>query len=236
MKELKRLYYPLPDAALKLGVSINDVMHYGATGILDFYVFINNLQAPDNKWFHLSLPSDEANNIDCFGCLSGGGWLIHDVSMKRKDEGFIIDGHYAKSISGFFHVDDTNIRPLEFSETALVETMFLLSEPEKGDAMPIYVNCMLFNLSLERDYLCILGKDIDDLLKKDSRTDSDKTIAKKAELIPALLKMVPELSDLNLDTTPVSKVIEIVEAIAAQKGIHLPEIHRQTWQKYLGRK
>jgi hypothetical protein len=47
--------------------------------------------------------------------------------------------------------------------------------------------------------------------------------------------MNPELSDIDLDKTPVAKLIMIIEAAAA-KGVELPPTDKNTWAKYLGRK
>lgn len=66
-------------------------------------------------------------------------------------------------------------------------------------------------------------------------TDSDKTIALKGEIIPPLIKMLPSFAGVDLDSFSVAKIKDTVEAIAAEKGIEFPDIHRQTWQKYLGR-
>lgn len=48
--------------------------------------------------------------------------------------------------------------------------------------------------------------------------------------------MNPELSDIDLDITPVAKVIMIIEAAAASRGVELPPTDKNTWAKYLGRK
>lgn len=43
------------------------------------------------------------------------------------------------------------------------------------------------------------------------------------------------MQDVDLEETPVTKIAEMIEVIAAQRGVELPSTHRQTWQKYLGR-
>lgn len=68
-----------------------------------------------------------------------------------------------------------------------------------------------------------------------SMDESGKTVAKKGELIKCLLRLIDDMSDVDFDNTPVSKIVNIIEATAARKGVDLPETHRQTWQKYLGR-
>lgn len=46
--------------------------------------------------------------------------------------------------------------------------------------------------------------------------------------------MNPELSDIDLDTTPVAKVIMIMRL--PHLGVELPPTDKNTWAKYLGRK
>ena len=65
--------------------------------------------------------------------------------------------------------------------------------------------------------------------------ESPKTLAKKAELIPALIKLIPEMDDIDIGTAPVAKVIAVLEAAAAMKGVFLPATDKNTWAKYLGR-
>lgn len=181
----ERSYYPLPEAAKKLGCSMRDVIHYGATGVLDLYVFINHLSAPENAWFHLNVPSDKASKIDCFNCLSGDGWIIHDVFYKKELDGFLLDGFYAKSISGFFSINEYVIQPLEFSESVNLETIFLSSHPETENYLPVDINFIGFSLSLSRDFLCVHS---DSIRKIESSKAPSHTIAKnQASLIKALL-------------------------------------------------
>lgn len=70
---------------------------------------------------------------------------------------------------------------------------------------------------------------------KDAFNESKKTIAKKSELIFYLLKMIPELSGIDLENEKITKIAAMIEEIAAKKGIDLPSTHWQTWNKYLER-
>ncbi|EMR8966147.1 hypothetical protein AB8939_21030 [Yersinia enterocolitica] len=233
----ERLYFPLHEAAEKIGCSIKDVIHYGAIGALDFYVFIDNFRAPNDGYFHLNMPNHYADNIDKnFGILSDVGWSIYGLEYKSENDNFSPSGYYGKSLHGFFHIWDMSLTGLEFNEAVNLNLVSISSGPETETYLPVDVNFFGYHIDLSRDFICILRSDIDKFINEDSRPESDKTIAKKAELIPALLKMVPELSSINFDTASVSKIVELIEVIAAKKGVSLPETHRQTWQKYLGRR
>ena len=59
---------------------------------------------------------------------------------------------------------------------------------------------------------------------------------KLSEVIPALLKMIPEFDDVDLEGESISKIASILEAIAAAKGIELNLPDKNTWARYLGRK
>lgn len=51
MKLPKRLYYPLPEAAEKLGCAIKDLYHYAYIGALNISVYIPKLMLK-NSIFH----------------------------------------------------------------------------------------------------------------------------------------------------------------------------------------
>lgn len=65
--------------------------------------------------------------------------------------------------------------------------------------------------------------------------ESPKTASLKGEIIRPLIQMIPEFEKIDIDSMPVAKVKDMVEAIAAERGIEFPEVYRATWQKYLGR-
>ena len=65
--------------------------------------------------------------------------------------------------------------------------------------------------------------------------DNPKSLAKKAEIIPALIRLLPDFKSADIDMMPVSKIKNVIESLAATNGVDLPDTHIQTWQKYLGR-
>ncbi len=187
MKLPKRAYYPLSEAATLMGCGVRDVIHFGAIDALDFYVFINKFDAPGESWFHLNIPNNQVDNIDFFGCLSGDGWMLYDVAFKKKSDGFYLDGYYAKSISGLFNVNGFYLQPLEFSDSCNLETTVLSSHPEDEDYLPVDVNLIGFNLSIGRDYLCVLGKDIDKFMNIEEKNVSQTVASNQSQMIKALL-------------------------------------------------
>ncbi|HBT5796022.1 TPA: hypothetical protein OMH60_000773 [Klebsiella pneumoniae] len=237
----QRLYYSLPDAAKKLGCEVNDIIHYAAIQALQLSVYIHFHHSSPDTWFHLNMPDDKVNDIDMFSMLRDDGWGIDFIEFKKASDYFIIDGYYAKAINGFFYIDGYNLIPLEFDDSAEVSLGGVSTLPDYSDGQCIDINFQLNNLNLDRNYLCIRARDLEMINKdvfmpaKDINKESNKTAAKKSQIIPSLIKCIPEMRDIDLDTTPVSKIISLLEAIAAKDGIEFPETHRQTWQRYLGR-
>lgn len=65
--------------------------------------------------------------------------------------------------------------------------------------------------------------------------DNPKRAAKRNEVIYSLIKLIPEMGDVDLDTESLPKIADLIDSIAASRGIEFPKTHWQTWQKYLGR-
>ncbi|HFS5811132.1 TPA: hypothetical protein ACH0TE_003845 [Citrobacter farmeri] len=241
MKLPERLYYPLPDVAKKLGCSVNDVIHYGAIGALNISAYITLHHGREGSWFHLNMPQSKIDDIDLFSMLRGDGWAIDFVEFKMKSDIFPLDGYYAKSISGFFYVDGYNLISHEFNESADVSLVAVSTLPGYIDGDCIDINFQMHNLKLDRSFLCIRSSDLDfinenvSMPSKDSSFESKKTSSKKSELIFYLLKMIPELSGVDLENEKITKITAMIEEVAAKKGIDLPSTHWQTWNKYLGR-
>ncbi|HCJ7731664.1 TPA: hypothetical protein NV459_004664 [Citrobacter freundii] len=237
----QRLYYPLPEAAKKSGCEVKDIIHYAAIQALQLSVYIEHHCADNSAWFHLNMPNSKVCDIDMFSMLRGDGWGIDFVELKKKSDAFLIDGYYAKSISGFFYVDGYNLIPLEFNESADVSLVAVSTLPDYIDGDCIDINFQMHNLKLDRNFLCIRNSDLDfinenvSMPSKDSGFESKKTSAKKSELIFYLLKMIPELSGVDLENEKITKITAMIEEVAAKKGIDLPSTHWQTWNKYLGR-
>lgn len=243
----ERLYYPLSEAAKKLNCTEQDVIHFGAIGAINLSVYIHKYKAKDNDYFHLNISNNMIDKIDFFDSLSGEGWNIFDVKKREfhEDEEDGLEGYYSNEIEGFFYINSFYLTKLEFDTSCNLELIQISTGTESGYDDCIDVNFLTDTLSIDRKFLCVKKEDIYNFKEstkiptitkeKTVSIESPKTIAKKSELIHALLKLIPEISDLDTYTTPVSKIAELIEAIAAKKEIEIPKIHRQTLANYLGR-
>ncbi|MEG0870363.1 MAG: hypothetical protein RSG77_25455 [Hafnia sp.] len=68
-----------------------------------------------------------------------------------------------------------------------------------------------------------------------TKTESRKTIAKKGDMIEALLRLHPAFEGQDLDSIAPGRIKSIVEAIAAERGVSFPDTDIGTWSKYLRR-
>lgn len=68
-----------------------------------------------------------------------------------------------------------------------------------------------------------------------TKTESRKTIAKKGDMIEALLRLLPDFEGQDLDAMAPGRIKEIIEVLAAEKGVSFPETDVGTWSKYLRR-
>ncbi|HBS6427852.1 hypothetical protein WCD93_25905 [Klebsiella michiganensis] len=236
MKLPERMYYPLPEAAEKLGCTIKDIYHFAYIGVIDVSVFIPSYK---NDKLLIMLPSELINEIDndFGGVLGTDKWSLFDIELRQENE---MTGYYAKSISGFFYVWRDSFALAEFtSGIDVIKTPSLTTKPE-AEGGEVEIASMQGGIELDSRYLCIMASDLEKIKDVGSlpikKIETPKTIAKKGEIISALIKMNPELSDIDLDITPVAKVIMIIEAAAASRGVELPPTDKNTWAKYLGRK
>lgn len=235
MKLPERIYYPLPEAAEKLGCTIKDIYHFAYIGAINISVFIPSYKADS---LFVSIPAELISEIDyeLGGVLGSDSWCISDLELRQEG---VMSGYYAKSLSGFFYVWKDFFAMAEFTnDIGLIKTPSLTTKPET-EGGEVEIANMHGGIELDTRYLCIMAVDLEKIKEKGClpiKVDTPKTIAKKGELISALIKINHELSDIDLDNTPVSKIIAIIEAAAASKGVELPSTDKNTWAKYLGRK
>ncbi|EOM2434987.1 hypothetical protein DB293_004810, partial [Escherichia coli] len=89
------------------------------------------------------------------------------------------------------------------------------------------------------NYLCVMASDLDNIKNTGDfpkiTEDSPKASSKRNEVIYSLIKLIPEMGDVDLDTESLPKIADLIDSIAASRGIEFPKTHWQTWQKYLGR-
>ncbi|WP_151996149.1 hypothetical protein [Buttiauxella massiliensis] len=138
-------------------------------------------------------------------------------------------------LSGYFRNDG------EFASSSQIisrDNDYLRSNGVENNLSHEGINITLDDLFITKDeVLRLKGEGI--LSHNDTsnidKPESPKTGAKKAEIIPALISLLPDFKNVNIDAMAVSKIQNIIEGIAAKQGVELPETHIQTWQKYLGR-
>ncbi|HGM4679968.1 hypothetical protein [Serratia ureilytica] len=226
-----RLYYPLSKALKELRFCAddeNDIIHLGALGALEVCHYFKG-------GFNVYSISDEKGAVEDKSIGLGGRYCSLNISTMEYSNLSILNG--------LFKLDISSLRDFEFSDGKQVSDI-TVSTPNNNISKKVkfsFVDKVI--IDKEKMYITadeitrLTGKKIT-LVKGKSfvEPDSPKTIAKKSEMIPALLRMIPELSDVDIDTESPSKIKNIIEAIAAEKGIDMPPVHHQTWEKYLGRK
>ncbi|WEF28563.1 hypothetical protein PYR66_02155 [Klebsiella aerogenes] len=237
MKLPVRLYYPLPEAAEKLGCSVKDLYHFAAIGALDIVVFFPALK---HDCLMLMIPDFMEGEIDYDfgGVLGSERWTISGIQLQEDAE---IPGYYAKSISGFFYLNREYFSVPEFlGADAKIRSPFFTTRSE-SEGWECQITTINGGIEIDTRFLCVMADDLAKIkeigsLPVNQAGESPKTVSKKAELIPALLKMIPELEGLDIEMGPVAKIISVLEAAAAAKGVDLPATDKNTWAKYLGRK
>lgn len=236
MKLPERIYYPLPEAAKKLECTVKDLFHFAYIGVINISVYVSSYK---NDGLLAMIPNhliDEIDN-DFGGVLGADKWCVFGLDFRKEGS---ITGYYAKSISGFFYVWRDFFAMAEFTDGIdFIHIPSLTTRPE-AEGGEVEIASMQGSIELDARYLCIMASDLEQIKEFGTlpikKVDTPKTLAKKGEIISALIKMNSELSDINLETTPVAKIIAIIEAAAASKGIDLPPTDKNTWAKYLGRK
>ncbi|HBT5562342.1 TPA: hypothetical protein MCA25_003787 [Klebsiella pneumoniae] len=237
MKLPERLYYPLPEAATKLGCSVKDLYHFAAIGALDVTVFFPSLK---NDCLMLMIPDfmEEDIDYDLGGVLGSKRWTISGITLQKDAE---IPGYYAKSMSGFFYLTQEYLAVPEFlGADVKIRSPFFTTRPE-SEGWECQIMTINDGIEIDTRFLCVMADDLAKIkeigsLPVNQAGESPKTVSKKAELIPALLQMIPELEGLDIETGPIAKITSVLEAAAAAKGVDLPATDKNTWAKYLGRK
>ncbi len=156
------------------------------------------------------------------------------IKHHRYDENHSLRGTY-KILHGNFseaQFDDVDIIIYSVKD----ETIDIdgdIGKIDFGDA-PLVVDSKF--LYIERDSLHKFHQLSIDYFKNTQSGEHPRTANRKGEVIPALLKMIPEFDDVDLEGESISKIASILEAIAAAKGIELNLPDKNTWARYLGRK
>ncbi|VXD04881.1 conserved hypothetical protein [Enterobacterales bacterium 8AC] len=250
MNELKRVYYPLPMVADKLQCSVVDVLHLGATNRLEICAYIDDIQESEDYFSFNVFFDKEDDYIEEINQNNSIITDLYEIALFNYNESTYVDENqklkfkswYANHLRGFFAIPSELLIDIELSnldEDFRINARELYTPKIFGKTINI---SNIEGLYIPENKLIVLDGELSGFnfgakaKYPGSEKDTPKTIAKKSQLIPVLLKLIPEISDLDLDSVAVSKIISIVETLASQKGIDLPATDKNTWARYLGRK
>ncbi|EMX8699676.1 hypothetical protein AAH248_004981 [Klebsiella michiganensis] len=232
-----RLYYPIDIAAKKLGCSAKDIFHFAATESIRLCFYCDLEPNDDTGRMIMHTPFGFDDEIGTATRVIDEHWSI-SFSQESKIIKGMGTGYEIDKIMGFFHIGPIDCIELEFTGEDDFFTVNGVSTHPDITSEESLVVLIEKGLRVSKKYLCVMSEQLESIQENPTfplMEESSKTIAKKGELIKSLLGLIDDLSGIDLDTTPVSKIVNIVEASAAKKGIAIPDTHRQTWQKYLGR-
>ncbi|MGB2538684.1 hypothetical protein [Hafnia paralvei] len=225
----ERAYYPLSKAAKKLCCDEDDLIHFGSTGELEICLFI------EDSFEDYSIKSEP---------VDVGGETIRVYGVYCSFAAVYLDDKPSKlHFNGMMSISPTILRNIEFYGDSDFDSIYGCTPCENNESV-YYFDINTDGVSITKDRLYITADEIYKILSGSVRNnkekflisgDSPKTTAKASELIPPILKMIPELSDIDFDNEKVTKIVNIIESVAASKGIELPKTHWQTWKKYIGR-
>ncbi|EBR9314533.1 hypothetical protein VQZ12_000799 [Salmonella enterica] len=233
MKLPQREFYKLDEVAAILDCSFSDVLYYCSIDILHAYTYID-IEDKYEFLFNIGMHEDIRKKIDCFKSLCYGDWCAYGVEFHQRTDKLPVDGMYAKKLDGVFFIDGYCLKSLIFNGEDSFKIDCFSDLHLEATENEVNFNCLDFCLTIKTDSLRIKSNEVNDLKLK-SMNESDKTVAKKAEIISCLIKLIPEMSDVNLDTTPVAKIASLIEAVAATRAVEFPKTDIGTWSKYLGR-
>ncbi|EFD0038418.1 TPA: hypothetical protein ACHGA6_003547 [Escherichia coli] len=251
MKLPERLYYPLPEAAEKLGCTIKDLYHYAYIGALNVSVYVAE---NDGKKFNSlqCLFHNSFNDKKLIASPVGDGYLVlgdnfkisltkHTAPLYKHALGkeySHIRGYYVSSMSGFYYTPAHAFAGAELGGGQYIKLHHLRNTDHNNNSFFIYCDDEE-GYEIDVNRLCVMAGDLNNIKSIGSfpepSTTSPKTAAKRNEVIYSLIKLIPEMGDVDLDTESLPKIADLIDSIAASRGIEFPKTHWQTWQKYLGR-
>lgn len=192
----ERLYYPISEAAKKLNCSISDVIHMGATGVLNFSIYLPAWQESEKDRFNVfTFSIDESEKQ---GSLRGKGWSISGIYHEKIDGEKDRIVSFARSLNGFFSLSAQNLIELEFDVGApLFKVNSLKVRTNETEVDEILIHSF-YGVMLPVKNLCIMASDMDDInTRKGELPESDADSApkrvntnKQAKMIKALIEIL----------------------------------------------
>lgn len=200
----ERLYYPLPDAARYIGCSVADIIHMGATGVVNISIYIPSWIEKDNERFMifyngLDVVADSTRLGDYLD-LNGEGWSVSGIHKCSPEDDDLIkrDVKAIKFLSGFFYVSNRCLTELEFdvnSEFLKINTLY--AGGGFYDEETVVINSVL-GVIFPVKYLCLMAgelRDISSKVGKIPRPEMDSLAKqpntnKQSKMIKALIELM----------------------------------------------
>lgn len=191
----ERLYYPISEAAKKLNCSVSDVIHMGATGVVDFSIYISFWRETEKERFNIfTFDMDES---DIHNSLRGKGWSVSGIYPEKVEGKEDRKVFFIKSLNGFFKLLPSNLIDLEFDKdliTFKVNSLKVSSEETDFDEVLIH---SFYGVQLPVKNLCIMAPDMSAISsRKGELPESDADSApkrvntnKQAKMIKALIEI-----------------------------------------------
>lgn len=249
MKLPERKYYSINDAAIKLGCSVNDILHYASVGLLNLCVYLDLKCNVDEKNIYLNIPPEKINQIDdCFQILDGDKWTVGNIKfMVCGENDNKISGFYSGELFGFFYIHSTEVLRAEFTQDEEVKISFLSTNPEDYDGDDVEISLLKDGGEIfKKSNFCLMASEIKNLDSTESgqfpkqKESSDRLRGgndnKKNKFIKALIEITygPGSSD-NIyalmregsKNSPPGYIVTDFE----QRGFKLPAGHKtvQGW-------
>jgi len=228
----KRTYYPLTEAVKKLNCSLNYIYHLAARGEITLAAYIPMFDNR-NKNHQVYIPFEGTGSIEKDKYIDLGNLAFANVNESSRNNSVIMCDFDV--MRGFAHIVGGAFTELEFDSNKKSVSVLGLSSSSLRDGLGIFVQ-MSEKEEIDIDKLCIFESEMNLITSGKDKDEHPRTSNKKGEIIPYLLKMIPEFSNVDIDTAPASKISNILEKISATKGMELPIPDKNTFARYLGRR
>ncbi|MCL6742798.1 hypothetical protein [Kosakonia sp. R1.Fl] len=225
----ERLYYPIALAAEKLGCTVDDLIHFGTTGQVEICCFMKMRVygvsaawltdgAVQIKGFYCTMQISEALARGERSAVAFGLFALPCRMLRNWDLNIDEDPDYRAKLKTPAH---------NFDEKEVEFTMAV--QPERDD-LPLYLTAHEIGKLTGKPFSSDVHVFAEEL------PEHARTANRKGSVISTLLKLIPDFDGVDIDTAPVSKLINMVESLAANKGIEFDSPDKNTWSRYLGRK
>ncbi|ELY4671713.1 hypothetical protein SM021_002314 [Cronobacter muytjensii] len=256
-------YLTIHEVAKKLNCEVRDVLHLGVTNRIKISNYASCDAIRDNCNIEIEIldtrpyqdPNVDKAEIESldkiFNKYSKRNIIRVDdlilkglklISEPAQDDLNYTYTFSAQGVEGFWFSEIESLRNLELSNITFEHNPECTFETLYSRSSKILLIVSFDNACSVRfsnfvvfmdDYLDFIEHRLN---SKPLKKESPKTANKKGEIIPSLITLIPEFRGVDLESLPVSKVINMLEALTSRRGISLPPTDKNTWSRYLGRK